>query len=398
MIFAAIFSFLGWRLYQGHVSKPDRAKKRPNHSVAVRVESVRTMTVRDIRTFTGSLRADSTFVVAPKVGGRLEKVAVHIGEPVRKGQMIARIDAAEYRQQVEEARAELEVAGARIAQCRAKLNLAEIEFKRVEKLLNKNISSKAEFDQKESEMKTVRAELMVLRAQEAQKAAALKAAEIRLGYTIMRAMWENGPDMRHVGERFVDEGQMLPANTPILSIIDIGTLNAAVNVIERDYPYLRQGREAMVTTDAFPGTVFAGTVSRISNVLKESSRQAEVEIRVPNSDLLLKPGMFVRVRVEFARHENATAVPESALVGYRGITGVYLLSDDEKTVSFVPIESGIRDSGWVEAVSPALSGRVVVLGHHLLKDGASVVLPEDVSQEDSKAKNDFRTPVAAGSG
>ncbi|MCG6909821.1 MAG: efflux RND transporter periplasmic adaptor subunit [Deltaproteobacteria bacterium] len=379
LIVAGLIALLGWRLYQGYTAKQGQVKTNGNRAVAVRTEPVRMMTVRDIRVFTGSLRAESTFYVASKVGGRLEKVAVHIGEKIRQGQMVARIEAAEYRQQVEEARAEFEVAKARIVQCRARLNLVEIEFKRVRTLREKNISSASEFDKTESELKAAQAELMVLQAQVDQKEAALKAAQIRLGYTELKAVWENGSDVRYVGERFVDEGQMLSANTPILSIVNIKTLNAVVNAIEQDYPYLKQGQEAVITTDAFPGSEFKGTVWRISNILQESTRQAEVEIRVPNPDLKLKPGMFVRVRIQFARHANATAVPEAALVGYHGKSGVYLLSADEKSVSFVPVEKGIEDDGWVEVVSPPLSGNVVTIGHQLLKDGAAVVVPGPAS-------------------
>ena len=159
LIFAGIIAFLGWRLHQGYTAKQGKVKMRANRAVAIRVEPVRTMTIRDIRVFTGSLRAESTFFVAPKVGGRLEKVAVNIGEKIRQGQMVARIEAAEYRQQVEEARAAFEVAKARIIQCRARLNLAEIEFKRVKTLRDKNISSASEFDQTESALKAVQSAL-----------------------------------------------------------------------------------------------------------------------------------------------------------------------------------------------------------------------------------------------
>lgn len=379
----ALVLFLSWRLYQGYVSKPEERAMRVAHAVAVKVADVRTMTVRDIRTFTGSLRANSMFIVAPKVGGRLSKVAVHIGEAVHSGQVVARLEADEYQQQVAEARAELDVAKARISQCRTTLKLAEMEFNRVEELRRKKISSAAEFDQVESELKTVQSELLVLQAQAAQKEAALEAARIRLGYTVMKARWEDRTDVRYVGERFVDEGQMLSANTQILSIVDIKTLKAIVNVIERDYPFLREGQAATITTDAYPGEQFAGTVQRISNVLKEATRQAEVEINVPNPELKLKPGMFVRVRIEFAMHPDATAVPSAAIIQYQGKTGVYLLSADEKSVSFIPLEIGIEGKEWIEVISPAISGRVVTLGHHLLKDGAAVIVPGGAAEKNA---------------
>ena len=88
---------------------------------------------------------------------------------------------------------------------------------------------------------------------------------------------------------------------------------ALIDVIERDYPDVGPGQEAVIDTDAFPGREFAGKVTRVAPLLKETSRQARVEIEMPNPERLLKPGMFVRVRIEFDRHENATVVPLAAL-------------------------------------------------------------------------------------
>ena len=83
-------------------------------------------------------------------------------------------------------------------------------------------------------------------------------------------------------------------NAPIVSILDIHSLTAVIHVIERDYSKVRVGQKVIVTTDAFPGSTFTGKIVRIAPLLKETSRQARVEIEVPNRDRLLKPGMFIR--------------------------------------------------------------------------------------------------------
>jgi RND family efflux transporter MFP subunit len=128
-----------------------------------------------------------------------------------------------------------------------------------------------------------------------------------------------------MGERFVDEGSMLAPNTPIVSILDIGTLIAVINVIERDYPKIRLGLPALINTDAFPGQTFSGKVVRIAPLLMEKAREARVEIEIPNERMLLKPGMFVRVQMEFELHENATVIPLAALVKRDGNPGVFML-------------------------------------------------------------------------
>jgi multidrug efflux pump subunit AcrA (membrane-fusion protein) len=115
-----------------------------------------------------------------------------------------------------------------------------------------------------------------------------------------------------VPERFVDEGSMMAPNTAIVSVLDIGALTAVIHVIERDYPKIKVGQAATVIADAFPGKAFTGRIIRVAPLLKETSRQARVEIEIPNRESLLAPGMFVRVEIDFSRHDDATLIPLSA--------------------------------------------------------------------------------------
>ena len=115
---------------------------------------------------------------------------------------------------------------------------------------------------------------------------------------------------------------------------------------------------------------------RIAPLLKEKSREARVEIEVANSEIFLKPGMFVRVQIEFDQHENATVVPTGAIVKRNGAQGVFLADLQRKSARFVPITTGIVTGDRAEVVAPPLSGHVVSLGHHLLEDGAPIIIPD----------------------
>jgi RND family efflux transporter MFP subunit len=217
-------------------------------------------------------------------------------------------------------------------------------------------------------------ELLLARAQVAQREAAVKSAEVQLAYTKIHGEWEGDKRDRYVGKRYVDGGAMLTSYTPIISVVDLTRLRAQIHVIERDYPLIRVGQEAKVTTDAYPGKPFTGRIARVAQILQETSRQALVEVEIPNDELLLKPGMFVRLAIEFAKHEDATVIPHAALVRYKDQTGVFLLGPEGKAVSFVPVQTGIVNGTFVEVLAPALSGSVVTLGHHLLSDGAAVLV------------------------
>ena len=384
IVILAGLSFLGWRIY----AKLDKTggpkgpgglhggKSGRGTAVAVEVVPVERDTVRSIARLTGTLLPRSEFVVAPKVSGRLESLTVDVGNTVKAGALIARLDDAEYAQQVEQARAELAVARAGVAECRSAMELAQREMGRVKTLFEKKMASESESDEAAARETAAQVKFQVALAEVARREAALKAAEVRLSYTRIHASWEDGTAPRVVGERFVDEGTMLNPNTPIVSILDNEVVIALIHVIERDYPKIRIGQSASITTDAFPQRTFIGKVARIAPLLKETSRQARIEIEIPNPDEALKPGMFVRVQIELDRHEKAVLVPVSALARREGRVGVFLADLTENKVRFVPVSSGITEVDRVEILEPSLSGVVVTLGHHLLEDGASILVPD----------------------
>ena len=371
-----VTTLIGWQIYQKMSLSTKRPFRQQNLSVAVEVTPVKKTTIREIGIFTGTVLPDSRFIVAPKVAGKLEKLFVNIGDEVTRGELIAVLDDDEYVQQVDQARAELDVARAIMEEKRSGLNLARREFERAKALREKKIVSESELDAAEAQYKAALAKQKVVVAQVAQKKSELKTTQVRQAYTRIKASWENGNEPRVVGERFVDEGAMLTANAPIASIIDIRTLKAVIHVIERDYPRVRAGQGAVITTDAYPDRIFTGTIERIAPILKEAARQARVEINVPNPDKLLKPGMFVRVQIEFDRHDNATVVPVNALIKSNGLRSVYLADTEKMRAKLITVEVGIISGDTAEIVKPAISGLVVTVGQHLLEDGSAITLPE----------------------
>ena len=387
LIAIAGIGFLTWQVYErSSGSKEASGSRRGNPAVAVEVTAIQKTSIKDVGRFTGSLSPLSEFIVAPKIAGRLEKILVDIGDVVTADQLVAVLDDEEYQQQVYQAVAELEVAQANLREVKITSENAKREYERTVALREKKIASESQLDAADSEYKTQQAKLQVATAQVSQKQAALKMAKVRLSYTQIRVPPNHASRQRVVGERFVDEGSMLAPNTPIVSILDIGTLIAVINVIERDYPKIRLGLPALINTDAFPGQTFNGKVVRIAPLLMEKAREARVEIEIPNEQMLLKPGMFVRVQMEFELHENATVIPLAAVVKRNGNPGVFMLDREEKKARFVPVTVGIVNEARAEILKPELSGAVITLGQHLLEDGASIILPDEMSKADSQRR------------
>ena len=377
LLVLAIIVMAGWQLYSRFTdSDVEKKPDRPAVSVAVETRPIYKDSIRDIGVFTGSLEPKSQFDVAPKVAGWLKELLVDVGDTVERNQVIAVLDDEEFAQQVEQARAELQVAAANAANYASDLDIAKREYERAKALREKQIASASELDVSEAAFNASQTRHKVSLAQVTQKEAALKTALVRLSYTKVQAFWEEGDQTRVVGERFVDEGELLQVNQSIVSILENNPLTAVVYVIERDYPKVTIGQQAIITTDAYPGRTFAGSITRIAPLLKESSRQARLEIEVPNSDLTLKPGMFVRARVAFARHENSTLVPLPALVRRDDKEGIFIADTQNLKARFVPVTTGIINGEIVEITDPEISGLVITMGNHLLENGSDITLPK----------------------
>jgi RND family efflux transporter MFP subunit len=253
------------------------------------------------------------------------------------------------------------------------LEVASNEFDRVRELLTQKVASEAETDQARARFLAAQAKHAVTMAGVRQAEAALKASEVRLSYTRITAAWDDPGDVRIIGERFADEGAMLRANDPIVSVLDIQTVIAVLEIIERDYPRILPGQSATVTTDAYPGETFPGRILRKAPLIKEASRQARVELEIPNPGLRLSPGMFIRAEIELAVHPDVPAVPATALVRRQDRLGVFI-PDGEGKARFVPVQVGLVSGADAELLPPATGGPIITLGQHLLQDGSPILV------------------------
>jgi len=386
LIILAVLGLIGWRAAQQIMSMGHSG---PRHNgpmpTAVEIEPVTKHTIRDVGHFTGSLYPNSKFVVAPKISGRLEKLRVNIGDNVRAGDLIAELENNEYRQQVDQAGAELDVARANLQESRIAQSTASRELDRVKRLRKSKIASESELEAAQAQYQAQEAKNKVALAQVDQKKAMLKAAQVRLAYTRITLPDRNDGEKWVVGERFVDQGAMLAANSPIVSILDIRKLIAVIYVIDRDYPKIKLGQPADVTADVYPGRTFSGRVVRMAPELKESSREARVEVEIPNQDLALKPGMFVRVQIEYAVRSDVTTVPIDALIKRNNREGIFLADIEKKTARFVPLTLGVVNDELAEVIKPPLEGYVITMGQHLLEDGAPILLSSTDARQEAAA-------------
>jgi len=378
LVIITAVAIMSWKLSgpakdQAKAPRSDRAAQ----AAPVEVAPIERGTIVLQRTFSGALEAPAQFLVAPKVSGRVERLAVNLSDTVKRGQLVAELDNAEYVQAVTQAKAELAVAEANLAEADSALQIANRDLERVTQLRQRGVASESNLDTARANQLARQAQLEVAKAGVTKAQAALEAARIRLGYTKISADWSD-EGSRVVAERFVDEGETVAANAPLLRIVELDPLTAVIFVSETDYRRLQPGQEVSLTTDAYPNETFSGKIARIAPVFRESTRQARVEVTAANPGQRLKPGMFVRATVELGRASDALIVPEQALTTRNDRSGVFVVNAAGTSVSWREVTPGIRAEGRAQLLEQGgadLSGRVVTLGQQLLADGSAIVIP-----------------------
>ena len=267
------------------------------------------------------------------------------------------------------------MAKANLTEARSAVEIANREYKRSESLFKRGIASDSEFDAAGQDQLAKQAQVKVAAAQVNKAVSALETANIRLGYTKVTAGWTNGNEQRVVAERYMDEGQTVAANAPLLLIVELDPIVGVVFVTERDYANLKPGQPVTLTTDAYPGEPYTGHIDRIASIFRKSTRQARIEMTIDNPQQRLKPGMFIRATVELSQTPEATIVPEQALTVRDDRDGVFIVSEDGRSVAWREVTVGIRQGDRVQVDGKGLSGRVVTLGQQLVEEGSLITIP-----------------------
>jgi RND family efflux transporter MFP subunit len=376
-VVAALLSGLGWAILDRFQEQDDMGDSglRSRRAVPVEVAPIEYGIIEHRRTFSGTLEAPARFVVAPKIGGRIETLAVDVADAVMRGQLVAKLDDDEYRQDVVQAEAELSVAEANLAAAISGLEIAARELGRLTTLRERGIASESNLDTVRADHLAKQAAVQVAKAQVTRAEAALASAKIRLNYTRITAGWTDGDKQRVVAERYVDEGDTVAANTSLLSIVVLHPINAIIFVTEKDYARITPGQAITLTTDAYPGETFVGQVTRVAPIFRQASRQARVELTIDNADRRLKPGMFIRATIVLEQIANATIIPDQALTIRDGRTGIFIVTEDGRSVNWREVKVGIREGERVQIEGENLAGQVVTLGQQLVDDGSEITIP-----------------------
>lgn len=180
-----------------------------------------------------------------------------------------------------------------------------------------------------------------------------------------------------VTDRDIKLSDLVSTTQPLFKIVDLYDLEAEVHIPEQDYAKVRRGQEATLKIDAFPEKSFQGKVERKSPVIDSQSGTAEATIAVQNPEGVLRPGMFVRVRIVIAVHPDALIIPREAILMQGERKTVY--SVREGAAREVTVRTGFQEGDRVEILEGLTEEDLVVVRGQLgLQGGTKVRIIEEL--------------------
>ena len=335
----------------------DAAHPAPVHFYTVAEETAR----RRIQAV-GSLYALEESTLSSEVEGRVDQVLADIGDNVREGQPLVRIDPQELQFEVErqrgivtQVRAQLGIGPndppptdpkkiASVQRAEADLFDADQKYTRAQQMFRDKLISQQQLDEAASRYQSTKATYTVslqevdrLKALLVSSEASERLAEKKLNDSTIRAPYPGS-----IKTRDVHPGEYLKVQSPVMVLVRTDRLRARLAVPERWAGWVKDGVTIDLHVEAFPGQTFQGKISRINPAVAQDSRTFEAEALLVNLDGRLKPGFFVQASIPSEKEEKTIFLPENA-VNYRyGVYKVFLLNGNRVS------ERQIRPAGQTE--------------------------------------------------
>lgn len=340
-----------------------------NRKVKYETQKLERCTITQIVEASGTINPVNTVSVGSTVSGLIKDIYVDFNSQVKKGQLLAQIDPANFEAAVQQAEASINNAKANLSKLNAIMIMDQKTYNRYKNLYKKNFIAKSELDQAESNYLSDLAQINAAKAQIAQAQANYKTAMTNLSYTQIIA-----PVDGTVISREIDLGQPVAASfqAPELFTIaqDLKKMQIEVNVSEADIGKVKDGQEVTYTLDGYPDSIFKGKVTqvRISPTTVSNVVTYSVIVEVDNEDLKLIPGMTANVSIITDKSENVLCAPNIALkftpntdgTKYKN-QGIWIL--EHKKLKRVDIETGLSDDSATEIKSKLITdGTEIITG------------------------------------
>ncbi|MGH8664575.1 MAG: efflux RND transporter periplasmic adaptor subunit [Burkholderiales bacterium] len=329
---------------------------------------------------TGYVVAQRKAAVASKATGRLEWLGVREGSSVHQGEVLARLENRDVTAKREQAAANVKLAQANLEQAQAELHEAERAFKRSSDLLERKFVSQAAHDTAIARLDKAKAGISAQRAAIAVAQANLRATEVEVEQTLIRAPFDGVVLTKNanVGDVITPFSSALGSQAAVVTMADMSTLEVEADVSESSVGKVRLEQPCEIQLDALPDARFRGVVARMVPTVDRAKATVTVKVRFIDKDPRVLPEMSAKVA--FLSQElppelrtRRTVIAPGAIVERNGRRVVYVVREDRAIET--PIEAGDKLGDWLEVVKGVAPGdKVVANPSEKLHDGDKISL------------------------
>lgn len=333
-------------------------------TVTVLTATVQRISIQREIDLAGSLISPNQAKVSSEVAGVVQQVLVELGQEVKAGQVILKLNPQELdlalqraKSQLRQTEAQLGIDGARIKEpppdeqissvrlAIANRDDAQAQLRRAQKLRSQNLLSQADMDTAETKVKVAEANyqsavesVQSLKATLQDRRQAVELAEKKLNDTNIRSSVAG-----QVNERLIQKGEYIRENTAVVSIVQMNPLKVQTAIQERYAGVVRPGLAVEFSVESFPGEKFKGSVAYVSPAVDQTTRSFSVEVLVDNSNRKLKPGFFVKGVIFTRRDENVLAISDDAVSSLAGVSNVYVVENGKVRQQMVSLGARFGD-------------------------------------------------------
>lgn len=315
-----------------------------------------------VESYPGEVRARIEPELAFRIGGKVVKRLVEIGDPVRKGQVLAELDPQDVRLQLEATRAQ-------VAAAQANAQLAKTERERYQTLLGRNLVSRSQFDNADNAYRSAAATLQ--RAQ-----AELKVASNQTDYATLRATADGV-----IAQRRVEVGQVVAAGQVVYTLAADGEREVVISLPEGQVERVRLGQPVQVQLWSQPGVMLEGAIRELAPAADPRSRTFATRVSFKQGQTNVELGQSAQVFIQTSA-QAVLAVPMSAVTAEKGQAYVWVVDPHNRSVQarmitpgpygqqMVPVLEGLTEQDWI-----------VAAGAHVMQAG-KVIRPVDRDNRD----------------
>lgn len=359
VIFGGVVSY---KHYQGKKMMEAMSRRKPP-PVSVTAREAATDTWRPVLTVVGSFQAVQGVQVTGEVSGLVTDIRFESGQEVSKGEPLVQMDTRADRDS--------------LASLLAARDLAEIQFERMQTLVQRNMTPQSDLDEARAKYKQARAE--VARQQ-----------------TLIEKKTIKAPFAGVLGLRQVNLGQYLAPGTPIVRLQSLDPIYVRFSLPQQNLQDVHPEQKVEVRVDAWPETEFTGIITAIEPSVGETTRNFRIQATLDNPDKKLKPGMFARVAVQLPSKNEVVTLPQTAVKFNPYGDVIFVLEKSEEEMKGQPVYTASRrfvstgeKRGDQLAINQGIEpgDLVVTVGQHKLRQGSRVLINNSV-EPDNRAEPD----------